>query len=336
MYSTYVTIIDDVRPTIPREPVRLMHQLRRHMRDNGYAWKTEKTYVHWIRRFIFFHGKQHPRRLSAVHVEQYLSHLGNERGCSPATQRVALNAIMYLFEKFMGLTLGPLEFNKASPKRRLPVVLSHSEVMQILEHLEDKHRLMVELLYGTGVRLSELLGLRIKDLDFEFNTITVRSGKGDKDRVTLLPASLKTPLLNQVHRVQKLHRRDLEDGFGEVYMPYALARKYPSAAREPGWQFLFPATRIGADPRSGVLRRHHLHESCLRKAIRKARIGAKLVKPVRCHTFRHSFATRLLQQGYDLRTIQNLLGHSDVKTTEIYTHVLGRGVMGVVSPIDSQ
>lgn len=312
-----------------------MDQLRRHMRDGGYAWKTEKTYTHWIRRFILFHGKQHPRSLSAIHVEQYLSHLGNERQCSPATQRIALNALIYLFVKFLGVPLELLDYRKASPKRRLPVVLTHSEVMHVLEKLRGKHRLMVELLYGTGLRLNELLSLRIKDLDFELNTLTVRSGKGDKDRVTLLPISLKTQLADQVGRVTKLHYRDLEDGFGEVYLPYALARKYPSAAKEAAWQFLFPSTRVAADPRSGVLRRHHLHESCLRKAIGKARINAGIIKPICCHTFRHSFATRLLQQGYDLRTIQKLLGHSDVKTTAIYTHVLGRGAMGVISPIDS-
>lgn len=306
------------------------------MRDQGYAWQTEKTYIHWIRRFILFHGKKHPKDLSATHINQYLSHLANDRQCSPATQRIVLNALVYLFVKFMGVQLEPLDFNHAKPKRRLPVVLTHSEVLQVLQHMKSTYRLMVELLYGSGLRLNELLSLRIKDLDFELNTITVRSGKGDKDRVTLLPASLKDPLREQIVGVRKLHKRDLEDGFGEVYMPYALARKYPRAATETGWQFVFPSTRIGADPRSGVLRRHHLHDSCLRKAIGKSRRATNITKPISCHTFRHSFATRLLQQGYDLRTIQKLLGHSDVKTTEIYTHVLGRGAMGVISPLDSQ
>lgn len=335
MYSNSVTPIPAIRPDVPQKPVRFLDQLRRHMRDGGYAWKTEKTYIQWIRRFIYFHGKRHPKDLSVEHVEQYLSYLANERQCSPATQRIALNALIYLFVKFLGRELRGLEFSKARIKPRLPVVLSHAEVHRILEQMGDKHRLMVELLYGCGLRLNELLSLRIKDLDFEAHTITVRSGKGDLDRVTLLPNSLVDRLQSQITLVRKLHQRDIEDGCGEVYMPYALARKYPTAAKEIGWQFLFPSTRIGADPRTGVLRRHHLHETCLRKAVRKARLDADIHKPVRCHTFRHSFATRLLQQGYDLRTIQKLLGHSDVKTTEIYTHVLGRGAMGVVSPMDS-
>lgn len=336
MYSASHNRISDIRPPVSAQPARLLDQLRRHMRDGGYAWKTEKTYIHWIVRYIRFHGKQHPAALSARHVEQYLSHLANERQCAPATQRIALNALIYLYVRFLGVSLDSLDFSKARPKRHLPVVLTHAEVRRIFDQMASKYRLMAELLYGSGLRLNELLSLRVKDLDFGLNTLTVRSGKGDKDRVTLLPASLEATLRSQVTRVEKLHRRDLEDGFGEVYLPYALASKYPNAAREIGWQFLFPSSRIGVDPRSGVERRHHQHETCLRKAISKARKQASIHKPVRCHTFRHSFATRLLQQGYDLRTIQKLLGHSDVKTTEIYTHVLGRGAMGVISPLDAQ
>lgn len=327
--------MDDIRPDVPSASTRFIDQLRRHMRDRGYAWKTEKTYVHWIKRFIHFHEKRHPEAMSEEHVEQYLSHLANERQCSPATQQIVLNALVYLFVRFMNRELKGLDYLRAHPKRRLPVVLTHAEVLRLLGHLDGKHRLMVELLYGSGLRLNELLSLRIKDLDFEMNTLTVRSGKGDKDRVTLLPTSLESRLRDQIEFVCKLHQRDLEDGYGEVYLPHALARKHPSAAREAAWQFLFPATRIGADPRSGVLRRHHLHETSLRKVVRKARLASGIHKPVHCHTFRHSFATRLLQQGYDLRTIQKLLGHSDVKTTEIYTHVLGRGAMGVLSPLDA-
>jgi len=304
------------------------------MRDRGYAYKTEKTYVHWIKRYILFHGKQRPEQLGSGHINAFLSYLANEKYCAPATQRIALNALIYLYRTFLQVDLEQLSFERARIKRRLPVVLSHAEVKSLLAHMKGGAKLMVELLYGTGLRLNELLSLRVKDLDFELSTITVRSGKGDKDRVTLLPESLKEALHEQSKRVEKLHQRDSEDGFGEVYIPYALAKKYPSAARELGWQYLFPATVIGRDPRSGILRRHHLHDTTLRKHVALARRQARITKHVKCHTFRHSFATRLLQNGYDIRTIQKLLGHSDVRTTEIYTHVLGRGAMGVISPVD--
>lgn len=327
--------MDDIRPTLEANSPRFLDSVRRHMRDQGYAYQTEKTYIHWIRRFILFHGKQHPNSMGALHINQFLSALGNDRHCAPATQRIALNALIYLYRKYLLQELEPLAFEKARQRRRLPVVLTHGEVKRILEHLRGTHKLMVELLYGCGLRLNELLSLRVKDLDFELSTITVRSGKGDKDRVTLLPDMLQERLQIQVAKVGQLHKQDLIEGHGEVYMPYALAKKYPGAARELGWQFLFPSTGIGVDPRSGVLRRHHVHNTTLRKSLARARGQAGITKPVKCHTFRHSFATRLLQQGYDLRTIQKLLGHSDVRTTEIYTHVLGRGAMGVISPIDS-
>ena len=326
--------MDDIRPSVPSGSQQFIHCLQRDLRDKGYAYQTEKTYIHWIKRFIIFHNKQHPKKLGAEHINLFLSALSHDRHCSPATQRIALNALIYLYRKYLGMELQALAFEKARQRRRLPVVLTHAEVKHILKHLQGKHRLMVEILYGCGLRLNELLSLRVKDLDFELSTITVRSGKGDKDRVTLLPQSLQEKLVAQVESTARLHQQDLRDGYGEVYMPHALARKYPSAARELGWQFLFPAASIGRDPRSGELRRHHLHNTTLRKSIRSARREAGITKPVRCHTFRHSFATRLLQKGYDIRTIQKLLGHSDVRTTEIYTHVLGRGAMGVISPVD--
>ncbi len=260
--------MDDIRPALRPNSTRFLDSVRRQMRDQGYAYQTEKTYIHWIRRFILFHGKQHPNSMGALHINQFLSALGNDRHCSPATQRIALNALIYLYRKHLALELEPLAFEKARQRRRLPVVLTHEEVKDILEHMRGTHKLMVELLYGCGLRLNELLSLRVKDLDFEFCTITVRSGKGDKDRVTLLPAVLKEQLQLQVAKVAHARRQ------------------------------------------------------------------AGINKQVKCHTFRHSFATRLLQQGYDLRTIQKLLGHGDVRTTEIYTHVLGRGAMGVISPID--
>ena len=327
--------MDDIRHSIPVGSNRFIHQLRQDFRDKGYSYQTEKTYIHWIRRFILFHKKQHPKLMGALEINQFLSHLGSARDCSPATQRIALNALVYLYRKFLQFELEQLDFEKARQRRRIPVVLTHAEVTRILTGLNGSYRTMIELIYGSGLRQAELLSLRVKDLDFELSTITVRSGKGDKDRVTLLPECLKDQLALQLEEVAKLHSRDTEDGYGEVYLPYALARKKPSAARELGWQYLFPSTAIGKDPRSGVLRRHHLHPTSLAKRVRQAKLAAKIIKPVSCHTFRHSFATRLLQQGYDLRTIQKLLGHSDVKTTEIYTHVLGRGAMGVISPMDS-
>ncbi|CAA0092574.1 Tyrosine recombinase XerD [Halioglobus japonicus] len=326
--------MDDVRHAIPIRSSRFAHQLRQSLRDQGYSYQTEKTYLHWVKRFILFHNKCHPLQMGAIHINQFLSHLGSQRSCSPGTQRIALNALVYLYRKHLQVELEPLDFEKAKHRRRLPVVLSHNEVQRIITQLSGHHWLMVSLLYGSGLRQNELLNLRLKDLDFEINTLTVRSGKGDKDRTTLLPQSLHEPLLEQIAKVTVLHQRDMEDGFGEVYMPYALAKKYPKAATELGWQFLFPSTTIGACPRTGVLRRHHLHHTALRKQIRRARLAAAITKPVSCHTFRHSFATRLLQQGYDIRTIQVLLGHADIKTTEIYTHVLGRGAMGVISPVD--
>jgi integron integrase len=228
-----------------------------------------------------------------------------------------------------------LSFSYAKPTQRLPTVLTHEEAKAIISHLSGIPRLRLELLYDCGLRLHECLVLRVKDIDFALNTITVRQGKGDKDRVTLLPASLKERLQVQIQKILALHQQDLADGYGEVYMPHALERKYPAAARSPGWQYVFPSTRLGTDPRSGVIRRHHLHNTMLSRYIRTAVAKIGIQKPVRAHTFRQSFATRLLQQGYDIRTIQKLLGHSDVTTTEIYTHVLGRGAMGVISPVDS-
>jgi len=326
--------MDDVRPSLPQGPQRFMGRVRLDMRERGYAYATEKTYCLWIKRFIRFHNMRHPEQMGTEEINAYLSFLATRYNCSPATQRVVLNGLVYLYRKFLGQELGPLLFEKARQQRRLPVVLSHDEVQRILEHMQGMHRVMIELLYGAGLRLNELLSLRVKDIDFELATITVRSGKGDKDRTTLLPERLIEPLREQLEHVAKLHRRDLEDGYGEAYMPYALGRKYKSESRQLGWQFVFPATRVGPCPRTGALRRHHLHQSALRKHLSKARKASGILKPVHCHTFRHSFVTRLLEKVYDLRTIQKLLGHSDVKTTEIYTHVLRRGPLGVISPLD--
>jgi integron integrase len=326
--------MDDIPVPIPAGSTRLVDQLRTDIRARGYAFSTERTYLHWIKRYIIFNQRRHPNDMGKADIEAFLNHLAVTATVSPSTQRTALNALMYLYTKYYGREPESLSFSYAKPTRRHPTVLTHEEAKDILSHLKGTPRLMVELLYGSGLRLQECLTLRIKDIDFVLNTITVRQGKGDKDRVTLLPSSTKEKLQIQIQKVLALHQQDLSYGYGEVYMPHALERKYPSAASSPAWQFLFPSTRLGADPRSGVIRRHHLHNSALRKHINAAVAKTAIHKPVKTHTFRHSFATRLLQNGYDIRTIQKLLGHEDVTTTEIYTHVLNRGAMGVISPVD--
>ncbi|MEH6552384.1 MAG: integron integrase [Pseudomonadales bacterium] len=326
--------MDDIRHSIPEKPTRFLDLLRQHIRNSGLAYRTEQTYLHWTRRYIYFHNKQHPKLLGPQHIEAFLNHL-TARSCSVSTQRVALNALMYVYRRFLGLDIGQLAFAPACSRRRLPVVYSRGEVTAILSNLRGVHRLMVALMYGSGVRSAELLSLRVKDIDFSSNNVIVRSGKGDKDRSTMLPQRLVKALNRQIKVVELLHAQDQDDGFGEVYLPDALDRKYPTAARETAWQFLFPATRIGRDPRSGVLRRHHLHPTALTRQIRRAVREAGIHKPARSHSFRHSFATHLLEDGYDLRTIQELLGHADITTTEIYTHVINRGGKGVLSPADA-
>ena len=326
--------MDDIRQRLPVRPVRFLDKLRQHMRESGLAYTTERTYVHWIRRFILFHGKRHPSEMGIPEVEHFLTHLSEDRDCSVGTQRIVLNAMVYLYGRFLGLPLDGLHFTHAKRPRRLPVVYSRAEIAAILSHLSGAGRLRVQLLYGAGLRSAELLSLRVKDIDFSSNNIFVRAGKGNKDRTTMLPQALVPDLKRQIERVEILHAQDSTEGYGEVYLPDALARKYPSAARETAWQFLFPAARVGACPRTGVVRRHHLHPTALAKQIRRAVRAAGVHKPARAHAFRHSFATHLLEAGYDLRTIQELLGHSDITTTEIYTHVVNRGDKGVQSPMD--
>jgi integron integrase len=327
--------MDDIPPLIDTKSPKLMDILRADLRARGYALTTERTYLHWIRRFIYFQGYRNPDSMGKAEIEAFLNDLAVRKHVAPATQRIALNALMYLYLKYYGRVPEELTFKFAKATRRLPSVLTHVEVQRVLSHMSGTPKLMIELLYGSGLRLQECLNLRVKDLDFNMHTLTVRQGKGDKDRVTLLPQSLTQALQQQIAKVLAIHQQDMLDGFGEVYMPHALAKKSPAAARSPGWQYLFPSARIAADPRSAVLRRHHLHQTALRKHLARAVAKTKLHKPVKTHTFRHSFATRLLQNGYDIRTIQKLLGHSDVTTTEIYTHVLNRGAMGVISPMDS-
>jgi integron integrase len=325
--------IDDIPLPLNRVPGQFMQQLRRSMREQKLAWTTEKTYVRWVRSFIRFHRYRHPRDMGPIEVDQYLSWLAVHRRVAPATQSIALNALVFLYKRHLRVDLGELQYRRARYKRRVPVVLTHEEALEIICRLPPKVKLFVEILYGAGLRQAECCMLRVKDIDFGMHEIVVRQGKGGKDRRTVLPSTLRDRLAQQVEFVHQLHRIDLAEGYGEVYLPEALARKYPAGCKEPGWQFVFPNRSPAPDPVTGVIRRHHVHPSWIRKCIKKARLQAGIHKLVTCHTFRHSFATRLLEQGNDLRTIQELLGHADVSTTEIYTHVLNRGRHGVRGPL---
>jgi integron integrase len=314
---------------------RLLDRVRSKTRSKHFSLRTEATYIQWIRRFILFHGKRHPSEMSAPEVEQFLSDLAVNRRVSASTQNQALSAILFLYRDVLEVELPWLQnVVRARRPARLPVVLTRDEVKSILAHLEGRNGLMAGLLYGAGLRLMECVRLRVKDVDFAQSQITVRDGKGAKDRITMLPQSLVAPLQAHLERVRLTHERDLRDGFGDVHLPHALARKYPNAGREWGWQYVFPAGQRSVDPLSEKMRRHHIDEQTLQRAVKAAVREAGVIKPASCHTFRHSFATHLLENGYDIRTVQELLGHSDVKTTMIYTHILNRGGKAVLSPLD--
>jgi integron integrase len=309
--------------------------MRGAIRLRHYSLRTEDTYVHWVRRFILFHGKRHPESMGAAEVQAFLTHLAVERNVSASTQNQAKSALLFLYKEVLQVQLPWLdEVVGAKDRDRLPVVLTPNEVKALLNELNGTSWLLASLLYGTGMRLLEGLRLRVKDVDFERRELIVRSGKGAKDRVTVLPENLMLPLRDQLSRAKVRHDRDLEAGFGSVWMPDALAIKYPSASRSWGWQWVFPSTTRSTDPRSGEIHRHHLHEATVQKAVATAARRAGIIKPCSPHVLRHSFATHLLQAGYDIRTVQELLGHSDVKTTMIYTHVLNRGGRAVRSPFD--
>jgi len=314
---------------------KLLDQVRIAIRQRHYSLATEKTYIAWIKRYIFFHHKRHPKEMGKHEIEAFLNFLVLERKVSASTQAQALNALVFLYKQVLELDVGEFKHLQKSKKpKRLPVVLSVSEVGRVLGFLEGRNRLMAGLLYGSGLRLMECVRLRVQDIDFDYAQLTVRRGKGQKDRVTMLPKSLFDSLQAQLEKVRLLHQQDLQDGFGEVYLPPALSRKYPQAGREWGWQYVFPSSRRSVDPYSGKERRHHIDEKSLQRAVRTAVQKSGISKRASCHTFRHSFATHLLERGYDIRTVQELLGHSDVKTTMIYTHVLNQGGKGVQSPLD--
>ena len=319
-----------------RRPRRLMDRVRSEIRVRHYSIRTEEAYTSWIRRYIQFH-RRHPRELDGDDLNRFLTHLAVEGRVAVSTQRQALSAILFLYRHVLKIQLDWLDdVVRARQPRRLPTVLSRDEVTAILSHLQGTAQLVVLLLYGTGMRILECLRLRVQDLDFDIGHITIRNPKGGRDRVTMLPDSTRERLGEHLINTRALHNQDLRDGFGSVYLPHALERKYPHADRDWKWQYVFPAGSRGTDPRSGIERRHHLHVSIIRKAVYAAARAAGIPKKVSCHTFRHSFATHLLMAGYDIRTIQEHLGHKDVKTTMIYTHILGNsGGRGVTSPADS-
>lgn len=316
-------------------PPRLLEQVRAEIRARHYSRRTEDAYVHWIRRFIVFHGRRHPRELGAPEISSFLTWLAVERHVAASTQNQALSGVLFLYRDVLRQEIGLLELlPRARTPSKVPVVLSPSEVRQVLNQMGGVPRLVATLLYGAGLRLQECLELRVKDLDFERREITVRRGKGQKDRRVMLPDALRQALEEHLESVRRLHHADLAAGFGRVVLPGALDRKYPNAETDWAWQFVFPAGRICRDERFGPPTRFHLHESVIQRAVTAAGRKAGLAKRVGCHTFRHSFATHLLESGSDIRTVQELLGHADVSTTMIYTHVLNRGGLGVKSPID--
>jgi integron integrase len=314
---------------------RLLEQVRSVIRLKHYSIRTEVAYVHWIKEYILFHHKRHPLELSADDVSQFLSYLAETRQVASSTQNQAASALLFLYREVLAQPLPWLDqVQKAKKPAKLPVVFTKEEVRQVLARLDGTKWLMATLLYGSGLRLMECLRLRVKDIDFEVNQIIVRDGKGGKDRITMLPSLLKEPLKQHLSRVEALHEQDLREGYGTVYLPNALERKYRNANREWVWQYVFPSGKRATDPRTGRVQRHHVKESVLQQAVKSAIRAAGIKKAGSCHSLRHSFATHLLADGYDIRTIQELLGHKDVRTTMIYTHVLNKGGKGVRSPLD--
>lgn len=317
-----------------QRPKKLLERVSDAIRLKHYSYRTEQTYIQWIKRYIFFHNTRHPADMGAPEIEAFLTHLAVEQNVSASTQNQALSALLFLYRYVLEQELGPIDALRAKPSKHLPTVLSKNETARLLARLTGIHSLLGRLLYGSGMRLAEGLRLRVKDIDFEQHHILVRDGKGEKDRVTLLPDTLLDDLQVQLVHARRLHKEDLAQGFGAVYLPYALNRKYPNAEREWGWQYAFPSHRLSTEPGTDTVRRHHLDPSGLQKAIRNAAKAIGLPKPVGPHTLRHCFATHLLEAGYDIRTVQELLGHKDVKTTMIYTHVMQKGPLGVRSPLD--
>jgi integron integrase len=318
------------------QPPKLMDQYRETLRVKHYSPRTEDTYSQWVKNYIVFHGKRHPKEMGVTEIAQYLTYLAAKQEVSASTQNQAFSAILFLYRHVLKIPLDETQLAELRPQRAktIPVVLTKDEVKRLIANLNGTYKLIAQITYGGGLRLMEAMRLRVKDIDFGNHQILIRDGKGEDDRFTLLPDSVIAPLQTHLKYVKSLHEKDLSEGYGAVYLPYALSRKQPNTEKEWIWQYVFPASDISTDKRSGITRRHHIHESFFQKNIREAARRAKIDKHVTPHTLRHSFATHLLQNGYDIRTIQELLGHKDVKTTMIYTHVLQRGALAVKSPLD--
>jgi len=329
----------DHRESLPEPeilPPQILDRLREALRCRHYSRRTEQAYRHWVNRFVFFHHMRPPVEMAEPEINAFLTHLAIKERVSASTQTQALSAILFLYRHVLGREIGTLEgLIRARKPRRLPVVMTREEIRAVIDELKGEYRVMAGLMYGAGLRLMECLRLRVQEVDFGANQITVRDGKGGKDRITLLPQTVKGPLQEHLKRVRTIHERDLQEGWGRVYLPDALARKYPNAAADWRWQYVFPAEHRWVNQQTGEQGRHHVHESAVQRAVKDAVRKAGIAKHATCHTFRHSFATHVLEDGYDIRTIQELLGHNDVKTTMIYTHVLNRGGRGVRSPLDS-
>jgi len=319
-----------------KPPKKLLDQVRDTLRLKHYSIRTENSYISWIKRYILFHNKRHPKDMGENEIEAFLTHLAVDLKVASSTQNQAFNALLFLYRQVLKIDIiDEINAVRAKRSKRLPTVMTKSETSRVIAGISGVHKLMAMLLYGCGLRTMECMRLRVKDIDFKMNQIVVRDGKGMKDRITLLSETVKPLLKEHLERIRMIHRADLAKGYGRVYLPYALERKYRNANRQWGWQYVFPSKSLSKDPRSGEIRRHHINETTLHKAVKNAVYLAGINKPVSCHTFRHSFATHLLEDGYDIRTVQELLGHEDVSTTMIYTHVLNKGGKAVKSPLDT-
>jgi len=322
----------EYRPTSER----LIDQVREVLRYHHYAIRTEKSYVHWILQYIRFNKLKHPKKMGKPEIERFLSHLAINRNVAAATQNQALNALLFLYKEVLHQPIdNSVKAVRTRKEAKLPTVLSRNEVRKLFKQINNDYKLMARLMYSGGLRLMEVIRLRVQDLDFDNKQIIVRDGKGNKDRSTFFPEMLHEPLRHQLKKVKETHQHDLERGYGDVYLPNALAKKYRAAGKQWGWQYVFPAQNISPDPRSDKIRRHHVHESGLQKAVYAAKKSAGITKRASCHTLRHSFATHALEDGINIRVLQTLLGHKDVKTTEIYTHVMDRDIQGIKSPLET-